>query len=121
VTEIKRTGPPSARDMAGKIITWTLPLNSMPSQEWRRFFTQTTDRTVVCSPHKVSMYQGMMVFESLEDDVPVWVSFIDKWMTTANARYAEWLTEERRRRGEPIADSDRERRLLDLNEKFKNL
>ena len=63
VGEIKRTGPPSARDVKGKMITWTLPLNAMPGKEWRQFFVQTTDRTVICSPHNVSMYQGMMVFQ----------------------------------------------------------
>jgi len=119
--EIKRTGPPSARDVRGKQITWTLPLNSMPPKEWTQFFKQTTDATVVCSPHKVSIYQGQMVFESVEDDVPIWIKFIDTWMATANGRYKEWDTGERRRRGENVDVVDREKKLVDLNEKFKNL
>ena len=121
MSEIKRTGPPSARDVKGKTITWTLPLNAMPGKEWRQFFVQTKDTTVVCNPHSVAMYQAMMVFESIEDDVPTWISFIDKWMAVANTRHAEWEGAQRRLRGEDVDTRDRDRKLLDLNEKFKNL
>jgi hypothetical protein len=121
VAEIKRTGPPSARDVKGKIVTWTLPLSAMPDKEWRQFFVQTKDTTVVCNPQSVHMYQGMMVFESIEDDVPTWIGFIDKWMAAANRRHADWEAAQRRRRGEDVDTRDRDRRLLDLNEKFKNL
>jgi hypothetical protein len=121
VSEIKRTGPPSAREVKGKTITWTLPLNAMPDKEWRKFFAETKDTTIVCNPHGVAMYQAMMVFESVEGDVPTWISFIDKWMAVANTRHAEWEAEQRRLRGEDADTRDRDRRLLDLNEKFKNL
>ena len=73
--EIKRTGPPSARDVKGRLITWTVPLNAMPDKEWRQFFLQTKDTTVTCTPNHVHVYQGMMVFESLEENVPTWISF----------------------------------------------
>ncbi len=119
--EIKRTGPPSARDVKGKLITWTLPLNAMPGKEWRQFFAQTTDRTIDCSPHNVSMYQGMMVFESLEDNVPGWISFIDKWTASANKRHAEWEAKQRRPPGKDVDTRGRDQKLTDLNEKFKNL
>jgi hypothetical protein len=119
--EIKRTGPPAAREVKGKVITWTLPLNAMPPKEWKQFFTQTKDQTVVCSPYKVSIYQGQMIFESVEDDVPVWIKFIDTWMAAANGRYQEWDAEQRRRRGEDVTTVDRDKKLLELNEKFKNL
>jgi hypothetical protein len=121
VSEIKRTGPPSARDVKGKTITWTLPLSAMPDKEWRKFFVQTRDTTVVCNPRSVAMYQGLMVFESVEDDVPTWISFIDKWMAAANARYAEWEGQQRRLRGDDADPRDRDRKLRDLNEKFKDL
>jgi hypothetical protein len=121
VSEIKRTGPPSARDVKGRMITWTLPLNAMPGKEWRQFFVQTKDTTVVCNPQSVHVYQGMMVFESLEDDVPTWITFIDKWMAVANTRHGEWEAEQHRRRGEHVDTRDRDRKLTDLNEKFKNL
>ena len=121
MAEIKRTGPPSARDVKGKIITWTVPLNAMPGKEWRQFFLQTKDTTVVCSPQGVHMYQGMMVFESIEDDVPTWIGFIDKWMAAANQRLADLEDEQRRKRGDGVDTRDRDRRLTDLNEKFKNL
>jgi hypothetical protein len=118
--EIKRTGPPKARDVKGKIVTWVVPLNTMPDKQWRLFFGQTRDRTVVCSPDRVSMFQGMMVFESAEGDVPTWMSFIDKWMGVANGRYAEWDAARRQREGDVDA-RDHEQKLSDLNEKFKNL
>jgi hypothetical protein len=119
VGEIKRTGPPSARDVKGRIITWTLPLNAMPDKEWRQFFAQTKDTTIVCTPRHVHMYQGLMVFESAEEDVATWVTFIDRWTAAANTRYAEWQIQQQRSASAPT--SDRERRLTELNEKFKNL
>ena len=62
-----------------------------------------------------------MVFESLEDDVPTWISFIDKWMAAANARHAEWETGPRPGpdTGNPAATATASSR--ELNEKFKNL
>jgi hypothetical protein len=121
VTEIKRTGPPTARDVKGRVITWTLPLNAMPDKDWRQFFNQTRDTTITCTPKHVHMYQSMMVFESAEEDVKTWVTFIDKWAAAANARYAEWQAGQQRARADVTGGSDRDRRLLDLNEKFKNL
>ena len=67
--DIKRTGPPSARDVNGRIVTWVMPINAMPDKDWRQFFTQTKDTTLVCTPKHVHMYQNMMVFESAEEDV----------------------------------------------------
>jgi hypothetical protein len=121
VTEIRRLGPPTARDVKGKMITWTLPLSAMPDKEWRRHFMQTRDTTVVCNPASVAMYQAMMVFESTEDDVATWIGFIDKWMAVANQRHAEWEAGQRRLRGDDADTRDRNERLRDLNEKFKNL
>ena len=118
--QIKRTGPPTARDVKGRLVTWTVPLNAMPDKEWRQFFLQTKDTTVTCTPNHGHMYQGMMVFESLEDDVATWISFIDKWTAAANSRHAELQATQgtgTNKAGSP----DRERRLGELNEKFKNL
>jgi hypothetical protein len=117
--EIKRTGPPTARDMKGRLVTWTVPLNAMPDKEWRQFFLQTKDTTVTCTPNHVHVYQGMMVFESLEQDVPTWITFIDKWTAAANARRGELrATQDSKHADGP---RDRERRLGELNEKFKDL
>ena len=117
--EIKRTGPPTARDMKGRLVTWTVPLNAMPDKEWRQFFLQTKDTTVTCTPNHVHVYQGMMVFESLEEDVPTWISFIDKWAAAANTRHADRQASQSPKTAD--APRDRERRLGELNEKFKNL
>jgi hypothetical protein len=123
VTEIKRTGPPTARDVKGRIVTWTMPLSAMPDKDWRRFFNQTKDVTLVCTPKHVHMYQSMMVFESAEEDVATWIGFIDKWTAAANQRYADWQLEQQRlpTGGATAGGSDRDRKLLELNEKFKNL
>jgi hypothetical protein len=118
--QIKRTGPPTARDVKGRLVTWVVPLNAMPDREWRQFFQQTKDTTVTCTPDHVHMYQGMMVFESLEDDVPTWITFIDKWTAAANTRHAE----QQAARGPSIDTGnprDRDRKLGELNEKFKDL
>jgi hypothetical protein len=123
VSDIKRTGPPTARDVKGRIVTWAMPLSAMPDKDWRRFFNQTKDTSLVCTPQRVHMYQNMMVFESAEDDVPTWITFIDKWTAAANQRYAEWQQQAQHRSTGPTGGggSDRERKLLELNEKFKNL
>jgi hypothetical protein len=121
VSEIKRTGPPKASDVMGRIVTWTLPLNAMPDKEWRQFFLQTKDTTITCTPKHVHMYQGLMVFESAEEDVTTWMSFIDKWVASANARHAEWQAGRQPAASGPGQGADRDRRLLELNEKFKNL
>lgn len=121
MNEIKRIGPPTARDVKGRVVTWTAPLNAMPDKEWRQFFAQTRDTTITCSPKHVHMYQSMLVFESAEEDVASWISFVDKWVAAANARYGEWETGQQRARESVGPGSDRERKLLELNEKFKNL
>jgi hypothetical protein len=117
--EIKRTGPPTARDMKGRLVTWAVPLNAMPDKEWRQFFLQTKDTTVTCTPNHVHVYQGMMVFESLEDDVPTRITFIDKWTAAANTRHAQLQASQAPKKAE--GPRDRERRLGELNDKFKNL
>src|SRR5262245_50339969 len=120
MSDIKRTGPPSARDVKGKVVTWTVPLSAMPGKEWRQFFVQTRDTTVTCNPSQVHIYQGLLVFESIEEDVPSWISFIDKWMAAANTRQAE-LEQASRPAGASTADTrNRDQRLADLNEKFKD-
>lgn len=48
-----------------------------------------------------------------------WVTFIDKWAAAANTGYAEWR--QQRAPAEVAGGADRDRRLLDLNEKFKDL
>jgi hypothetical protein len=121
VIEIRRIGPPSARDVKGRLITWTAPLNAMPDKEWRQFFAQTKDTTITCTPKHVHMYQSMVVFESAEEDVATWIGFIDKWAAAANRRYADWQAGQQRAQGDVLRGSDRERKLLELNEKFKDL
>jgi hypothetical protein len=53
--------------------------------------------------------------------VATWITFIDKWTVAANTRHAEWQAGQARTRSDVIRGSDRDRRLGELNEKFKNL
>jgi hypothetical protein len=122
VTEIKRMGPPAARDVRDKSYIWTLPLNRMPDKEWKHFFGDTKNATIVCSPWKVSFYQGQMIFESAEEHLVTWIKFIDTWMAVANKRYAEYEVEQERRRGGTDKDTrGRDERIAAMNEKFKHL
>ena len=69
--EIKRTGPPTARDMKGRLV-----------------------------------------------DVPTWITFIDKWTAAAKTRHAQLQASQAPKKAE--GPRDRERRLGELNDKFKN-
>ena len=117
--DIWRIGPATVISRRGSDIDLSVPLNAMPDKEWRQFFLQTKDTTVTCTPNHVHVYQGMMVFESLEDDVPTWMTFIDKWTAAANARHAALPASQGPKKND--GPRDRERRLGELNEKFKDL
>lgn len=98
MSEIRRTGPPTPREVKGKLVTW---------------------RSILCDPNRIRFYLGTMIFDSDEANVPIWIEFIEKWMASANARYAERLRQEQAAREEDAVDPAQ--RLRDLEEKFKNL
>lgn len=119
ISEIKRTGPPTPRHLQGKTATWTVPINAAPPKPWLALFTKTKDRSIDCDPDKVRFYQATMIFDSGEKLVPVWIQFIEKWIASANQRYAAQLALEGAARQEEEVDPAQ--RLRDLEEKFKNL
>lgn len=119
MTEIRRTGPPTPRDIKGKTVTWTLPINVTPPKAWLEYFVRTKDRSILCAPERVRFYMGTMIFESEEVNVRNWIEFIEKWTASANERYAEQLRQEEAAREEQAVDPAQ--RLRDLEERFKNL
>ena len=56
----------------------------------------------------------------MADEVATWIRFIDKWTAAANSRHSELPAAQG-----PATDTgnarDRERKLGELNERFKNL
>lgn len=119
MTEIRRTGPPTPRDIKGTIVTWTVPINATPPKAWLEYFVRTKDRSILCTPEHVRFYLGTMIFDSAEADVRNWIEFIEKWVASANQRYAEQLRQEQAVREAEAVDPAQ--RLRDLEERFKNL
>jgi len=119
MSEIKRTGPPTPREIKGKVVTWTVPINTSPPKPWMEYFVRTKDRSILCDPNRIRFYLGTMIFDSDEANVPIWIEFIEKWMASANERYAELLRQEQAALEEGAIDPAQ--RLRDLEEKFKNL
>ncbi len=120
--EIKRLGPPSPRDVKGRLFTWTIPLSAAPPPPWKSFFTATKDRGIICSPDRVRFYLATLIFESDEANVPTWVEFIDRWMGSANERFTKYDEEQRlSRAAREEQQKDSAQRLRDAAEKFKHL
>ena len=122
MSEIKRTGPPAPQNVKGRTFTWTAPLNAMPPKPWVEFFGHTKDRSIDCSPDHVRFYQATLIFDSDEAHVAVWMEFIEKWMASANERFAKWEEEQRlQKKAKEEEQIDPAERLRRAAEKFKNL
>lgn len=119
MSEIRRTGPPTPRDIKGRIVTWTVPINASPPKAWLEYFVRTKDQSILCNPDRVRFYLGTMIFDSEEANVRDWIEFLEKWIASANLRYAEQLRQEEAAREAQAADPAQ--RLRDLEERFKNL
>ena len=120
--EIRRTGPPIPRHVTGRVFTWTTTLNRYPPKAWRDLFVRTKDRSIDCSPYKARFYQSVLIFDSDEANLPIWMQFIDGWIRSANERYLKRLEAERRVREEQeFLSGDTRARLRDMAEKFKHL
>lgn len=119
---IKRLGPPAPRDVKGRVFTWTMPLNVAPPPPWKSFFTATKDRGIICNPDRVRFYLATLIFESDEVNVPTWIEFIDRWMASANERFAKYEEEQQSARAAlEEQQKDPAQRLREAAEKFKHL
>ena len=120
--EIKRSGPPKARDLKGDEFTWSIPLSQPPSREWSRIFSEPAETTAVCHPKRLGMMHQALVFKCDETHLPAWIEHIDKWIAGANTALAAQEEADKRRRAEQLRqEEDKQRRLQEANEKFKGL
>jgi hypothetical protein len=119
---IKRIGPPRATDLRGEEFTWSVALNQVPSKEWSRLFAEPKEATAVCHPKRLGMMHQALVFKCEEAYVQTWVQHIDKWIAETNQNVIEQEQTEKRRKAEQLrTEEDKQRRLHQANEKFKNL
>ncbi|HYE93842.1 MAG TPA: hypothetical protein VEA38_22605 [Terriglobales bacterium] len=115
---IRRSTPPATAN--GR--AWQIELSGTPTNEWLGFF-KAAGRTVgVASPQMVVFDRASATFQSGEGNVEHWIGSIDGWIAAANERYVRSLDEADRERSTRLEAEARERdRILELNERFKNL
>ena len=115
---IKRSGPPTTHDS----VMWRVPLSAPPSREWEQAFRAADESTTIAVPKRVQFEQTALTFRSDDDDVPVWVEYIDRWIAHANQAQAD-LDDGRRREAEHIQQQSdaRRQRASEANEKYKHL
>ncbi len=122
--QIRRVGPPQATGVENDIFTWRVPLSENPPTAWAAFFGSARESTSVCQPGGVviTTRDQTLVFKSEKAHVREWIQHIDKWIEAANA--ATIKQEEEVKRQRTVAQDrahERERRLREANEEFKNL
>jgi hypothetical protein len=119
---IKRVGPPRATDLKGDEFTWTIQLNATPSREWSRYFSEPAESTVLCHPRRLGMMHQALIFKSDEGHLPMWVQYIDKWITASNKGMEAQEDAERQQKAKALAEEeDKQRRIREVNEKIKHL
>ncbi len=117
--EIKRMGPPEVLDVVGSEYRLAVPLNRVPPPAWWTFFRDPGEWSTQCHPRAVGLQGNALVFDSTEEEVRAWVSYVDRWIVAANGSFAvEW---KRRRAEQEMAAEARRRRLEEARGKFRNL
>ena len=115
---INRSGPPTTHDR----VTWRVPLSAPPSIEWQQSFREADGSTPVAMPKGVQFEHAALTFRSSDDDVPLWIEYIDRWIASVNKVQGD-LDDERRRaakRDEQQSETRRQK-ASEANERFKNL
>ena len=119
---IKRAGPPKATDLKGEEFTWTVPLSLAPTREWSKLFSEPAETTVLCHPKKLGMMHQALVFKCEDANLPVWMQYIDKWIAGANAALVAAEAQEKKRKAEQLRqEEEKQRRIQEVNEKYKGL
>ena len=119
---IKRAGPPKATDLKGEEFTWSVPLSLAPTREWSKLFSEPAETTVLCQPKKLGMMHQALVFKCEDANLPVWMQYIDKWIAGANAALVEAEEQEKKRKAEQLRqEEEKQRRIQEVNEKYKSL
>ena len=118
VDDIKRTSGPQTTN--GK--RWQVQINATPSREWREIFKASGDSSNTVALRRLEFDDASLAFESDEDHVAPWITAIDKWLASTNARHRANLERVRRERSERLdADAKERERIQRLNDRFKDL
>lgn len=115
---IKRIGPPTPQGMRGGEYALSMPLNAMPSAQWRRAFHAPERWEEPYHPSRVTVKGRELLFASEESRVRQWIQLIDGWIAAANDACAQQPTssvnldderaeEERQRQHEMRAATER--------------
>jgi len=115
---INRSGPPATHDR----VTWRVPLSAPPSIDWQRSFREAEGSTPPAMPKAVQFEHAALTFRSSDDDVPMWIEHIDRWIASVNKVQGD-LDDERRRGATRVEQESetRRQRVSEANERFKNL
>lgn len=119
---IKRIGPPTPIGVRGTEYDLSVPLNAMPSPDWRRAFQAPENFKEPCHPSRVTVKDRALMFTSEESDVRLWIQLIDEWIAAANQACADRPESATRREIAQTEDErERQRRLQEATERYKNL
>ena len=115
---INRSGPPTTHDR----VTWRVPLSAPPSIEWQRMFREAEGSAPLVMPKAVQFEHAALTFRSSDEDVPMWIEHIDRWIASVNKVQGN-LDDERRREARRVEHESETRRqkVSEANERFKNL
>lgn len=85
---VQRVGAPTVAHLR-MLYTSVVPLSETPTREWEALFRQPVDFTSVYHPNRIRIEERRLAFESEAQQVPTWLHYIDKWIASANQRFAE--------------------------------
>ncbi len=120
---VKRAGPPQAvQKLRENFYMVQVPLNEVPSADWKRLFYDTQQSPPAdFPPRSVEMLGPGLRFRSEGSLVEQRVRLIDKWIERANQKEAAMgaRSEERQRRREELAREQTE--LAEWNSRWVKL
>jgi hypothetical protein len=119
---VKRAGPPQAvQKLRENFYMVQVPLNEVPSADWKRFFYDTQQGPPPdFPPRSVEMLGPVLRFRSEGSLVEQRIGLIDKWIERANQKEAGGArSEERQRRREELAREQTE--LAEWNSRWSKL
>ena len=118
-TDIKREPGVTTRNG----LEWEVKLSRPAPAEWILAFQRSGETSSIATPGGVRLgpHDSVLLFRAHEDQVDQWLTYIDKWIPFANARYRALLDEGRRRSEEQaLRDAAEAERIRKLNDRFKN-
>ncbi len=120
---VKRAGPPQAvQKMRENVFMVQVPINEVPSADWKRLFYDTQQSPPPdFPPRSVEMLGLNLRFRSEASLVPQRVVLLDKWIERANQKEAGMgaRSEERQKRRAELAQEQAE--ISEWNAKWEKL